>query len=245
MLLGDPQQLRAAVEGQSPRGRRLSALQHLLAGEPVISSELGRFLDVTWRMHPAVCEFVSQIAYEGRLHSKEGLERQSVDGFAGLRWIPVEEAGNRSWSAAEVRAVDELVRSLVGKRWTDADGVSHEMTLDDILVVTPYNAQVAKLAAQLPDGARVGTVDKFQGQEAPVSIYSMATSSADDVPRSLEFLYDLHRFNVAVSRAKAESVVVCSPELLEASCRNPVQMKLVNALCFYGGEAAGLKGEQA
>ena len=184
-------------------------------------------------MHPAVCAFVSEIAYEGRLHSRPGLERQAVDGFAGLRFVPVEAQGNRSWSAEEVVVVSELVRSLVGKQWTDADGESREMTLDDILVVTPYNAQVAKLAAALPHGARVGTVDKFQGQEAPVTVYSMATSSADDVPRSMEFLYDLHRFNVAVSRAKAESIVACSPKLLEAACRKPVQMKLVNALCRY------------
>ena len=121
----------------------------------------------------------------------------------------------------------------MGKRWTNAEGKSRKLRIDDILVVTPYNAQVAKLTTALPDGARVGTVDKFQGQEAPVTIHSMATSSADDVPRSMEFLYDLHRFNVAVSRAKAESVVVCSPKLLEAACRTPVQMKLVNALCRY------------
>ena len=145
----------------------------------------------------------------------------------------MEAEGNRSSSAEEVAVVDELVRSLVGKEWTDADGQARPMTLEDILVVTPYNAQVAKLAAALPDGARVGTVDKFQGQEAPVTIYSMATSSADDVPRSMEFLYDLHRFNVAVSRAKAESVVVCSPKLLEAACRTPLQMQLVNALCAF------------
>ena len=129
--------------------------------------------------------------------------------------------------------VAKLVADLVGKQWTDRDGQVHELTVDDILVVTPYNAQVAKLAAALPEGARIGTVDKFQGQEAPVTIYSMATSSADDVPRSMEFLYDLHRFNVAVSRAKAESMVVCSPKLLEAACRKPAQMKLANALCAY------------
>jgi len=233
VLLGDPQQLAQPSKGSHPPGAELSALEHLLADEPVIPEELGRFLDVTWRMHPDVCRFVSEIAYQGRLRSRPGLERQTVDGFAGLRFIPVEAQGNRSSSPEEVAVVDELVRSLVGKRWRDADGKSRKLKIDDILVVTPYNAQVAKLAAALPEGARIGTVDKFQGQEAPVTIYSMATSSADDVPRSMEFLYDLHRFNVAVSRARAESIVVCSPKLLEAACRNPAQMKLVNALCRY------------
>jgi uncharacterized protein len=233
VLLGDPQQLAQPSKGSHPEGAEVSALEHLLAGRATMPPELGWFLDETWRMHPAVCAFVSEIAYEGRLHSRPGLERQAVDGFAGLRYVQVEAQGNRSWSAEEVAVVSELVRSLVGKQWIDAEGESRPLGLDDILVVTPYNAQVAKLAAALPEGARIGTVDKFQGQEAPVTIYSMATSSADDVPRSMEFLYDLHRFNVAVSRAKAESIVVCSPKLLEASCRKPTQMRLVNALCLF------------
>ena len=233
VLLGDPQQLAQPSKGSHPEGAEVSALEHLLAGRATMPPELGWFLDETWRMHPAVCAFVSEIAYEGRLHSRPGLERQAVEGFAGLRFVPVEAQGNRSWSAEEVEKVSELVRSLVGKQWTNKKGKSRKLKIDDILVVTPYNAQVAKLAAALPDGARIGTVDKFQGQEAPVTVYSMATSSADDVPRSMEFLYDLHRFNVAVSRAKAESIVVCSPKLLDASCRKPVQMKLVNALCAY------------
>ncbi len=118
-----------------------------------------------------------------------------------------------------------MVRGLLGKTWIDRFGKKHEVTLDDVLIVTPYNAQVAKLTAALPEGARIGTVDKFQGQEAPVVIYSMATSSADDVPRSMEFLYDLHRLNVAVSRARGVSVAVLSPLLLSVACRTPVQLK--------------------
>ncbi len=127
-----------------------------------------------------------------------------------------------------------MVRELVGQDWTDRYAQTRPLTLDDILVVTPYNAQVAKLTEALPTGARVGTVDKFQGQEAPVVIYSMATSSADDVPRGMEFLYDLNRFNVAVSRAMAVAVVVCSPNLLKAACRTPQQVQVVNVLCRYG-----------
>jgi uncharacterized protein len=183
---------------------------------------------------------VSEVAYDGRLHPAPdaGLERQAVDGVAGLRYVPVVHHGNRSWSAEEVTVVDRMVRDLVGKEWTDRFGVTRPLELADVLVVTPYNAQVAKLTDALPAGARVGTVDKFQGQEAPVVIYSMATSTADDVPRGMEFLYDLHRFNVAVSRAQAVSVVVCSAVLLRAACPTPKQIRLVSALCRYGEHVA-------
>jgi uncharacterized protein len=131
-----------------------------------------------------------------------------------------------------------MVRGLLGKTWIDRFGQKHEIGLDDILVVTPYNAHVAKLTAALPEGARVGTVDKFQGQEAPVVIYSMATSSADDVPRSMEFLYDLHRLNVAVSRARGVSAIVASPELRGVQCRRPTQLRLASALCSFVATAA-------
>jgi uncharacterized protein len=234
-LFGDPQQLAQPSKGAHPVGAEVSALEHLLDGAATMPVELGRFLEHTYRMHPRICEFVSAVAYEGRLHPApdEGLERQAVDGFSGLRYVPVVHEGNRSWSAAEVVVVDQMVRDLVGKKWTDRTGLTRQLTLDDVLVVTPYNAQVAKLTEALPDGARVGTVDKFQGQQAPVVIYSMATSSADDVPRSMEFLYDLHRLNVAVSRAKGVSVVVASPELLRVQCRTPEQLWMANAPCLF------------
>ena len=235
VLLGDPQQLAQPSKGSHPEGAELSALEHLLGGAQTMPPDLGLFLESTYRMHPAVCAFVSEVAYQGRLHPApgEGLERQSVDGFAGLRYVPVVHTGNRSWSSGEVSVVNEMVRGLVGKPWTDRFGATRPLELNDVLVVTPYNAQVAKLAVALPEGSRVGTVDKFQGQEAPVTIYSMATSSADDVPRSMEFLYDLHRLNVAVSRSWAVSAIVCSPELMRVQCRTPDQLKLANALCLY------------
>ena len=188
VLLGDPQQLAQPSKGSHPEGAEVSALEHVLGEHATMPADLGWFLESTYRMHPRICEFISEVAYDGRLHVApgEGLERQEVDGFAGLRYVPVVHAGNRSWSSGEVQVVDEMVRGLLGKTWIDRFGQKHELTLDDVLVVTPYNAQVAKLTAALPEGARVGTVDKFQGQEAPVVIYSMATSSADDVPRSME-----------------------------------------------------------
>ena len=233
MLLGDPQQLAQPSKGSHPDGAELSALEHLLDGESTIRPEMGIFLGTTHRMHPKVCAFVSEIAYDNRLGSEPGLDQQAVAGESGLRFVPVEHDGNRSASSEEVARVASLVAELVGRTWTDKDGNTRALTLHDVLVVTPYNAQVARLVQALPKGARVGTVDRFQGKEAPVTIYSMATSSAEDVPRTMEFLYDLHRLNVAVSRARAESIIVCSPELLHPDCHTPEQLRLANALCRF------------
>lgn len=131
------------------------------------------------------------------------------------------------------------VHALLGRRRVDEKGRRRRIGLDDILVVAPYNAQVARLRAALPEGARVGTVDKFQGQQAAVVIFSMATSSADDMPRNLDFLFSLNRLNVAISRARALAVLVCSPEVLRVRCRTPEQMRLVNALCLLVEHAEG------
>jgi len=125
----------------------------------------------------------------------------------------------------------------VAAPWLDARGAEHPVTLDDVLVVAPYNRQVARLLAKLPPGARVGTVDKFQGQQAAVVIYSTASSNADEAPRGVDFLYDLHRLNVAVSRAKALTAIVASPDLLDAAVRSPEQLRAVNALCRFVEEA--------
>jgi hypothetical protein len=119
----------------------------------------------------------------------------------------------------------------------NSDAAERPLTIADILVVTPYNAHAARLAAVLPDGARIGTVDRFQGQEAAVVIFTMATSSVDDLPRNLEFLYSLNRLNVAVSRARCLCVLVLSPALLQARCHTPEQMRLVNALCRFAMHA--------
>ncbi len=240
VLLGDPQQLAQPGNGTHPEGAGASALGHLLGEHQTVPGNLGLFLDTTHRMHPDVCQFISEVSYEGRLHSEPLLERQRVNGAgdsllngSGLRFVPVEHAGDRSASTNEARCVAQLVDALVGATWIDKDGVEAVLELQNVVIVAPYNAQVACLREQLPEGARIGTVDKFQGQEAAVAIYTMATSSAEDVSRTIEFLYDLHRLNVAVSRARALSIIVCSPELLRLHCRNPEQMRLVNALCRY------------
>ncbi|TML58747.1 MAG: TM0106 family RecB-like putative nuclease, partial [Actinobacteria bacterium] len=236
VLLGDPQQLAQPSKGTHPPGADRSALEHLLGEHATIPADRGLFLRTTWRLHPLVCGFVSEAFYEGRLTADPSCARQDVDGplplgGAGLRHLPVPHRGNRSCSPEEAGVVADAVADLLGRPWTGCRGDTRPLALGDVLVVAPYNAQVAELARQLPAGARVGTVDKFQGQEGAVVVFSMATSGADDLPRTVEFLYSLNRLNVAVSRARALAVLVASPALLQLRCRTPGQMRLANALC--------------
>jgi uncharacterized protein len=135
-------------------------------------------------------------------------------------------------SQEEAALVVELVESLLLQRYRDKSGHVHPMTLDDILVVAPYNMQVNLLKKLLPEGARVGTVDKFQGQEAQVVIVSMATSSGDYLPRFIEFLYSKNRLNVAISRAKCLALFIANPALMAINCATPEEMSLVNTLCW-------------
>ncbi|MFZ2034553.1 MAG: TM0106 family RecB-like putative nuclease [Candidatus Dormiibacterota bacterium] len=237
VLVGDPRQLAQPLQGSHPPGVGVSALDHLLGGNVTIPPDRGVLLDLTWRMHPDVTGFVSRSFYEGRLGSEPQCSRQAVviDGVAvtGLRASFVEHHGDRVRSDVEAERVRDVIDQLINATWRDATGHERLMTLDDIVVVAPYNAQVACLVEALPAGARVGTVDRFQGQEAAVSVFSMATSSVEDLPRNLEFLFSLNRLNVAVSRARGLSILVCSPELLRARCHSPEQMRLVNALCRF------------
>lgn len=238
ILVGDPRQLAQPSKGTHPDGAGVSGLEHVLAGEATIPDELGLFLDRTWRLHPEICAFISEQVYDGRLESEaqcanQQIENELIGGRAGLRWFGVEHEGNRTSSAEEAAVVAQVFDSLVGSMWTDRDAIRLQLRVSDILVVAPYNAQVNLLARHLPSAARVGTVDKFQGQEAPVVIVSLTASSAEDVPRGMEFLYSRNRLNVAVSRAKALCVMVGSPSLLDVQCRTVEQMKLANVLCRY------------
>jgi len=240
VLLGDPQQLEQPIQGSHPEGTAVSALEHVLGGPGTIAADRGLFLEETWRLPPAICGLTSELFYERRLLSRAGLERQALLGggaFAGsgLWFVPARHDANQSASPEEVEIVDELVRTLMadGVRWRDRYGRERPLRLDDILVIAPYNAQVADLTARLPAGARVGTVDRFQGQEAPIVIYSMTTSTPEDAPRGMEFLYSPNRFNVATSRAQGACIVVGSPRLFEPDCQSPRQMKLANAFCRF------------
>ena len=236
VLLGDPQQLDQPLQGVHPPGAERSALAHVLHGERVMPDHLGLFLDGSWRLHPRISAYTSEVFYEGRLHSHPGRERLDLKGVSplsgtGIRFVPVEHSGQSSESPEEAEVLATLVRALLDgdPAYVDAEGSDHSLDDQGILVITPYNAQVKAIKDALPD-FRIGTVDKFQGQEAPISIYSMATSSADEAPRGMEFLYSLNRLNVATSRAQCLAVVVASPDLIRVRCRTPRQMRLANAL---------------
>jgi uncharacterized protein len=240
VLLGDPQQLDQPVKGVHPPGTDISALAHLLNGKTTIENEQGLFLDETWRLHRDVCGFTSETFYEGRLIARTENQNQTINvegplGGTGLRFAPVTHSGNQNESAEEVEKVNALVKGLLDSNptWTDRDGVTKPITIDDIVVVTPYNAQVSALRKSLPEGARVGTVHKFQGQEAPIVMFSMATSTPEDAPRGMEFLYSSNGLNVATSRAQCVTVLVASPALFQVQCKTPRQMELANAFCRY------------
>jgi uncharacterized protein len=240
VLLGDPQQLDQPKRGVHPDGADASALSHLLNGRETIARGHGLFLAESWRLHPDICAFTSDVFYESRLtfRPENANQRLNVNGplgGTGLRFVPVEHNGNQSDSPEEVERVFELVEFLLrdGSTWTDKDRHVKPMTTDDILIVAPYNAQVSKLLRRLRKGSRVGTVDKFQGQEAPVVIYSMATSTSQDAPRGMEFLYSSNRLNVATSRAQCVTILVASRALFDVQCKTPRQMQLANAFCRY------------
>jgi uncharacterized protein len=246
VLLGDPQQLEQPQQGSHPDGTGVSVLEHVLGNHQTMPTDRGIFLAETWRLAPAICSFTSETFYEGRLEPAAGRGQQRLSGTdpfegSGLWVVPVKHEGNRNSSAEEVDVVDWAVGSLLRPRssWVDPKGTTRPMTPADVLVVAPYNAHVTLLTERLGRrGVRVGTVDKFQGQEAPAVIYSMATSSPEEAPRGMEFLYSLNRLNVATSRARCACILVASPRLFEPDCRTPGQMKLANALCRYLEQAS-------
>jgi len=240
VLLGDPQQLERPLKGSHPDGAEKSALEHLLGDRKTIPDDVGLLLPESRRLHPKICSFTSELFYEGKLGSHITAHNRVLTGHpwldgAGLWFVPVDHQGNRNSSAEEINVIEQIVASLLQPKVKWFYGIGNERPLkrdQDILIVAPYNAQVADLSARLP-GIRVGTVDKFQGQEAPVVIYSLTTSSPEDAPRGMEFLYSLNRLNVATSRAMSNVILVGSPKLMEPDCRTPRQMQLANALCRY------------
>ncbi len=241
VLLGDQMQLAQPVQGAHPGRSGDSALEWLLDGAATIQAERGIFLATTWRLHPDVCRFISEAVYDGRLQPEAHNARRTLvlspDAHPLLRASGIVHAALRhegcsQSSKEEAALVRELYDSALAQRYTDRDGIEHPMTAHNVLVVAPYNAQVNLLKRTLPDGARVGTVDKFQGQEAELVIVSMTTSSEHDLPRHLGFLYSKNRINVAISRAKCLAIVIANPALMAIKCQTPEQMALVNTLCW-------------
>lgn len=243
VLLGDPQQLEQPHKGTHPDGADVAALTHLIGTDrATLASDQGLFLGETWRLHPSICAFTSELYYDGKLTTVAGCDRQRIDDTgivdgAGMFLLEVEHTGNQASSPEECDAIAGLIRSLrkAGSTWTDRHGGVHPLTPDDLLVIAPYNAQVGALRRALaPLGVtKVGTVDKFQGQEAPIVIYSCTSSSPDDAPRGLAFLYDPHRLNVATSRARCAFVMVASSALFAPEVKTPEQMRWANGMCRF------------
>lgn len=235
VLVGDPRQLPQVVQGAHPEPANLSCLDWMLGDHASVPPDRGIFLPVSRRMHPDLCRFISDQVYEGRLTSHPDTARQAVTGTsfpeAGAFWVPVPHESNAQIAPEEVAAIKAAAADLLKGTWTDKDGTSRPTRQSDIIVVAPYNAQVNALRDALPEGIRVGTVDKFQGQEAPVCLVSMTASSAEEMPRGMDFLFSLNRINVAVSRAKGLALVFGAPRLREAKCEAVEQMRLVNTLC--------------
>lgn len=244
VLVGDQMQLSQPVKGAHPGGSGVSALDHLMRDWSTVPSDRGIFLSRTWRMHPALCSFISDAFYDGRLESMERMARQKLvlaeDMVGplkptGLSFIAVEHKDCSQKSEEEAERLSVVYRELLKQRWIDCDGETRLIAANDILVVSPYNMQVNLLREILPAGARVGTVDKFQGQEAAVVLISMASSTGDDIPRGIDFLFSRNRLNVAISRARCLSVIFASPRLLAVACTKVEQVRLVNTLCWAYG----------
>ncbi|MGH3077644.1 MAG: TM0106 family RecB-like putative nuclease [Gaiellaceae bacterium] len=245
LFLGDPNQLPQVSQGAMPEQAKQSVLQHLLGDERTVPPGRGIFLAETWRLRPELTAFTSDAYYAGRLEYAGVCERRSVAAGDGLVFRPVPHVGNGQLSWEEADEVAKAVEALLGTAYTDEKGRTRPLTEDDVLVVTPYNAQVRTLRHRVPKDVRVGTVDKFQGQEAPVVIVSLASSSGEEAPRGLAFVFNRNRINVATSRAQCRVELVCSPRLLEADCRSVEDMRLVNALCRFVELADELRSEPA
>ena len=239
VLLGDQMQLSQPTQGSHPGESGLSALEYLLHGHATVPRERGIFLGISYRMHPDVCRLISQAYYEGRLHSAPKTASNRIIGAVGtlacaetgVRFVPIDHAGCTQDSDEEVCAIEGLVESLLRCRVMVKGEPERPMTLRDILIVAPFNMQVRALKHRLGNAARIGSVDKFQGQEAPVVIVSMCSSTLDDAPRGPNFLLSTNRLNVAISRAQVLAIVVGSRQLGDVRVRSVEEMRLVSGWC--------------
>lgn len=259
VLLGDQMQLEQPIQGSHPGDAGLSALQYALkdtvASRPdspvlhaVVPADYGLFLGESRRMHPSVCRFISESIYEERLCSHSECARQRIavppdaKGFitreSGIVFCGIEHDANIQQSDEEVGRVIAVYQEMIGRPYTANDGSTKPLILDDFLFIAPYNAQVRALQAALPKDARVGSVDKFQGQEAPVCILSLCSSFGEYGSRGLAFILDRNRVNVAISRAKCLAVVVADPRIAGSHAGSLGEMMLINLFCKLQDPAA-------
>jgi superfamily I DNA and/or RNA helicase len=241
VLIGDQMQLGQPIQGVHPGRSGLSVLEYVLEDAATIPPERGVFLATTYRMHNDICRFISQAVYDGRLQPEAKNQNQCIvlSGSAdpalrptGINFIEVQHEGCSQRCEEEGAVIHRLYTNLLTQHYRDCEGKVHPIKPENIMVITPYNMQVNYLSSILPSGSRVGTVDKLQGQEAEIVLISMVTSSGEDLPRDLEFLYSKNRLNVAISRARIFACILANPRLLEVECNTVEQLKLVNTLCW-------------
>lgn len=213
IALGDPQQLTAPVQASHDESVDVSLLEHVAQGASVLPEDVGVFLDLSYRMHPAVCTVVADLAYDGELESAPPARVRAITGpdldilgfrvpvRPGVVWIPTDDADD------EVAVTRAILDQLVGAATVTVEpGVTQTLTWDEVRVVAPHNAHVNRLDAALPEAAQVGTVDRFQGQQGHVAVYSMGRLA--DSPGDVPFLYEINRLNVAISRARLLAIVI-------------------------------------
>jgi predicted RecB family nuclease len=238
ILLGDPLQLSQVAKAEHPGGAGNSVLEHVLGSHLTIPNTEGVFIAKTWRMHPDVCAFISRQIYEGRLTSVESCATQDTEFGTGLRWLEAEHERCSTESVEEAELVATQIGLMMGTMWVDRHGRAAKLTPRDFMVVAPYNDQVNVLRERFERderlaGVQVGTVDKFQGREAPVVFFTMTTSSAADMPRGPEFLFSRNRLNVAVSRARCLAYLVCTEALLNSRAADIDDMRLISTLSAF------------
>lgn len=241
VLMGDQMQLEQPTQGQHPEGAGQSVLETLLNGYNVVPEDRGIFLETTYRMHPSVCQPVSKMIYDGKLYSASGTENQKVilpnpmliQKPHGVLTINVEHENNRQSSLEEVQIIEQLLSELKTGSFTNKSGQIVPITNNEILIIAPYNMQVNLLKKHFGAHYRIGTIDKFQGQEAPVVIISMAVSNPEEAPRGIDFIFDLNRLNVAVSRAKALALIVSNPHLKNSPVNHVIQMKKLSVFQHF------------
>jgi predicted RecB family nuclease len=238
LLLGDPLQLSQVSQAEHPDGSGASVLEHVLGEHATIPPSEGVFISETRRMHPAVCRFISDQIYEGRLTSHQSCARQTTQFGTGLRWLEVQHQSCSTESEEEAAAVVHQIQLMISTPWTNQRGEISPLRAEDFMVVAPYNDQVRLLRERLDatpglDEVQVGTVDKFQGREAPVVFFTMTTSSSADMPRGPEFLFSRNRLNVAVSRARCLAYLVCTESLLNSRARTIEEMRLIGTLSAF------------
>ena len=245
VLMGDQMQLGQPSQGTHPAESGLSILDYLLHDTPTISNDMGVFLGTTYRMHSAINQFISTHIYDGKLESHPDNDKRTIkvpndykgilNKEAGIIFSAVCHEGNTQASDEEVAEIETMVNQLLGRTFTELSDKSRPVTLDDMLFVAPYNHQVSKLKQVFGSQAKVGSVDKFQGQEAPIVFLSMCASDASESPRGLDFLFDKHRINVAISRAQSLAIIVGNPRMVSTPVNRVDQLKtinLFNALCM-------------